>query len=114
MNIVPFSADAKLPAHLQAADAQAANMDLTAHAGTGFPVISIKGKTFAVVRDGERKIIPNPKDPESPANHIDMILVKANKNTSKVFYLGEYVDGAEAKKPDCYSNDGIRPMDDSE
>lgn len=113
MNIIPFENTA-LPAHLRTPEALAANADLTAHAGGGFPVISIKGKTFAVVRDGERKIIPNPKDPESPATHIDMVLVKANKATSKVFYLKGYTEGAEAAKPDCFSNDGIRPDESSE
>lgn len=112
MNIVPFDT-AKLPAHLMQ-DAAQANTDLTAHAGAGFPVISIKGKTFAIVREGDRKIIPNQKDPDSPATHIDMVLVKANKQTSKVFYLAGYDEKAEAKKPDCYSNDGIKPADDSE
>jgi hypothetical protein len=114
MNIIPFSSDTQLPAHLRTPEAAAANNDLTAHAGGGFPVISIKGKTFAIVRDGERKTIPNPKDPDSPATHIDMVIVKANKNTSKVFYLRPYKEGEEPSKPDCYSNDGIRPMDDSE
>lgn len=113
MNIIPFS-ESQLPAHLRTPDAAAVNNDLTAHAGAGFPVISIKGKTFAIVREGERKLIPNPKDPDSPANFIDMVIVKANKNTSKVFYLKPYKEGDEPAKPDCYSNDGIRPMDDSE
>lgn len=113
MNIIPFESK-QLPAHLQTAEAAVANTDLTAHAGTGFPVISIKGKAFTIVREGERKIIPNPKDPESPANSIEMVLVKANKLTSKVYYINGYVEGGEAKKPDCYSTDGIRPMDDSE
>jgi hypothetical protein len=112
-SIIPFEGGA-LPAYLQVPPAEALNDDLTAHAGAGFPVISIKGKVFATVRDGERKILPNPKDPDSPASHIDMVLVKANKSTSKVYYINGYTEGAEASKPDCFSNDGSFPDASSE
>lgn len=113
MNIIPFDDNVRLPAHLRAADADL-NADLTAHAGGGFPIISIKGKVFTEVRDGERKIIPNPKDPDSPATYIEVVLVKVNKNKSKVWYATGYSEGGEAKKPDCYSSDGVAPNADSE
>jgi hypothetical protein len=114
-NIIPFDdSGAHLPAYLKKVDVAALNADLTSHAGGGFPIISIKGKVFTEVRDGERKIIPNPKDPESPATYIEVVLVKVNKNLSKVWYSTGYVEGAEAKKPDCYSTDGVAPNQDSE
>jgi hypothetical protein len=113
MNIVPFESG-NLPAFLNSVRVEELNNDLTAHAGGGFPVISIKGKTFAVVRDGERVIIPNPKDPESPATYIEMVLLKANKNVSKVWYAKGYQEGSEATKPDCFSNDGVVPDEASE
>ena len=114
-SLIPFES-AKLPAHLAGIDIKAFNADLTAHAGAGFPVISIKGKVFAVVRDGERVVLPNPKDPESPATSIDVVLIKANKDKSKVFYIEKYDPNAsdKAKKPDCYSTDGTKPAPDSE
>jgi len=112
-NIVPFE-QATLPAFLASTDATSLNTDLTSHSTPAFPVISIKGKNFTEVRDGERTILMNPLDPESPAHFIDMVLVKANKATSKVFYLGGYDEKAEAKKPDCWSNDGVRPDSTSE
>lgn len=111
--LIPFES-AQLPAHLRGPAAAAINEDLTNHAGGGFPVLSIKGKSFAVVRDGERTTLMNPKDPDSPANYVELVIIKANKNTSKVWYASGYVEGAEAKKPDCFSNDGIRPDDSSE
>jgi hypothetical protein len=40
---------------------------------------------------------------------IDVVLVKANKGTSKVFYAKGYQEGGEATKPDCFSNFGDRP-----
>ena len=115
MNIIPFDSGSKLPAFLKKVDVAALNSDLTAHAGGGFPVISIKGKTFAVVRDGEREIQMNPKDPDSAATSLNVVLLKANKGTSKVFYIKGYdKDSSEGQKPDCYSNDGVEPAADSQ
>lgn len=115
MNIIPFDSSSNLPAFLKKVDVAALNSDLTAHAGGGFPVISIKGKVFAVVRDGEREIQMNPKDPDSAATSLNVVLLKANKGTSKVFYLKGYdKDTSEGQKPDCYSSDGVEPAADSQ
>ena len=115
MNIIPFDQGGKLPAYLKSFNVSELNSDLTAHAGGGFPVISIKGKVFAIVKDGERTVLPNPKDPDSPASSIDVVLLKANKGTSKVFYLKGYdKDTSEGQKPDCYSSDGIEPAADAQ
>lgn len=108
MDIIPFEGG-NLPAYLKKANVEELNNDLLAHAGGGFPLISIKGKVFAVVRNGERVIIPNPKDAEAPATSIDVVIVKASKHTSKVYYPNGYTEGGENVKPDCFSNDGIRP-----
>lgn len=107
-NIVPFESG-NLPAYIKAANVSELNQDLTSHASSGFPIMSIKGKLFTVVRGDERKVLPNPKDPDSPATAIDVIIVKANKGTSKVFYANGYSEGGEAKKPDCFSNHGDKP-----
>lgn len=114
MNIIPFDSNKNLPAFLKNIDIAALNADLTSHAGAGFPVISLKGKTFSVVRDGEREIQMNPKDPESAATSLNVVLLKANKNTSKVFYLKGYDKDSEGQKPDCYSADGVTPAADSQ
>lgn len=115
MNIIPFDGSKNLPAFLKQVDISALNSDLTSHAGGGFPVISIKGKVFAVVRDGDREIMMNPLDPDSAATSIDVVLLKANKGTSKVFYLKGYdKDTSEGQKPDCYSADGVEPAADAQ
>lgn len=115
-NIIPFEgASSKLPAYLKAFNVSELNSDLTAHAGGGFPVISIRGKVFAITRDGERMVLPNPKDPDSPATSIEVVIIKANKSTSKVFYMKGYdPETSEGQKPDCYSNDGIAPAADAQ
>jgi len=108
-NIIPFESG-KVPAYLKALNAQDLNSDLTSHAGTGFPVISIKGKTWAVVRDGERSVLTKTVDGEEiPVPSIDVVIIKANKGTSKVFYMKGYQEGAENQKPDCFSNNGTHP-----
>lgn len=114
MNIIPFEGKS-LPAYLKKFNVAELNADLTAHAGGGFPVMSIKGKKWTVVRDGEKTVLPNPKDPESPATNIDVVIIKANKGTSKVFYLKGYdPESSEKQKPDCYSSDGIAPAADAQ
>lgn len=107
-NIIPFESG-NLPAYFKEVDVASLNTDLTNHSGGGFPIISIKGKIFTVVRDGVRTVLPNPKDPDSPATAIDVVVVKANKGTSKVFYAGGYSEGGDQKKPDCFSNTGDKP-----
>lgn len=114
MNIIPFDSGKNLPSFLKQVDIAALNADLTSHAGGGFPVISIKGKTFAVVRDGEREIQMNPKDPDSAATSLNVVLLKANKGTSKIYYIKGYDKDSEGQKPDCYSSDGIAPAADAQ
>jgi len=106
-NIVAFESG-KLPAYLSAVNVSELNQDLTSHASSGFPIMSIKGKVFTLSRGDEKTVLPNPKDPESPATAIDVVIVKVNKGTSKVFYLNGYKEGEQAK-PDCFSNNGDRP-----
>jgi hypothetical protein len=106
-NLIPFGDDFAVPAF---AKAKAVNADLTAHASQGFSSMSIKGKQFAIVTDGIRKALMNPKDPDSPATYIEVVLVKSNPNTSKTFYAKGYDPAAgENVKPTCFSNDGIKP-----
>ena len=109
MDIIPFDSK-NLPSYLANVDLSKLNEELTSHAGGGFPIISIKGKVFAVVRDGERTVLTKEVDGEKiPAPSIDVVIVKANKGTSKVFYAKGYTEGGENMKPDCFSNDGVKP-----
>jgi hypothetical protein len=110
VNIIPFDTNKGLPAFLKNVNVADINADLLAHAGGGFPVVSIKGKHFTIVRGDEREKLMNPKDPESAATSIDVVLLKANKVKSKVFYIKGYdPKESEGKKPDCFSNDGVAP-----
>jgi hypothetical protein len=113
MQIIPFDSG-NLPAHFKKRSGSLNAEALSGLGGGGYPVISIKGKVFAVVKGGERTVLKNPKDPESAATSIDAVIVRMNAGTAKVFYLKGYdPESSEKQKPDCYSNDGVTPASDA-
>jgi hypothetical protein len=105
-NIIPF-AESNVPAFLS--DTADFNSDMTAHASQAFPVISIKGKVFTIVRGEDRVVLPNPKDPDSPATNILVAMIKVSPHKSKTYYRNGYSESAEDNKPTCFSNDGKLP-----
>lgn len=109
-NIIPFESGS-LPAYLKGVNREALNDDLVS-GGPKYGVISIKGKVFATTKNGERKIIPNPLDPNSPATSIDVVILKANPGLSKLYYAKKFVEGSD-EKPDCSSTDGVTPASDA-
>lgn len=110
-DLIPFDDNPNsVPAHLRE---HSSNDDLSGGVSSGYPIVSIKGKRFSVSADGARKVLMSPNDDETPASYIDVVVVKANKHLSKVFYKDGYTEG-DATKPDCYSNDGLAPAHDVE
>lgn len=110
-NIIPFESG-KLPAHLRKANAVELNSALTSGVSGGFPVLSIKGKTFTIVQGDSRNIITKPDDPDEPATNIQVVIIDANPNLSKTYYSSEYEEGSIAK-PTCMSDDGKKPSADA-
>lgn len=110
--IIPFTAGA-LPAHLLNQFELTDDLSRGVSAG-GFPTISILGKEFAVVRGGVRTPITrmNGDGEEEVARYIDVVILRANPEISKVFYEGSYSEGSDAK-PTCYSPDGTTPAEDA-
>lgn len=96
----------QVPAHIQALiaarrEAEGKSSILAAVLGDGFsfPKISIKASRFRLVEDGV----------ETPVGiNLDVVIVGANPNISKVFY-GKPFTGEANVRPDCFSNDGVRP-----
>ena len=76
----------------------------------GFPVLSIKGKVFTLVKDSERKVLTRVIDgEEEPISAISLAVVRANIK-ARVYYDKGYVEGeSDGAKPKCFSNDGIAP-----
>jgi len=101
----------QLPAHLAAFAALSSAKDLTSNVGVSYPVLSLKGKVWAVSRSGERQIVMNEEN--EPRASIEAILLRANPALSKVYYPDGYEEGS-TEKPACYSNDGIRPGSDAQ
>lgn len=109
-NIVSIDNAAKLPSFLKAAGIESSTTSaLAALATGGYPVISIKGKTFSIVRNGKNTLLTREVDGEDvPATYIDTVIVNASSHYNKTFYVNGYTEGSK-EKPDCFSNDGMKP-----
>lgn len=83
----------------------------------GFPVLSIKGKNFTMVRAGERTLMmrpgPDGKPSDEPATALEIVVVRSVPGVSKAWYPNAYVEGS-VDNPECYSNDGVAPAPDAE
>lgn len=101
----------QLPAHLAAFAGLTKTNDLSANVGVSYPVLSLKGKVWAVVRGGERE--PQLNAEGDPRGSLEVVLIRANPALSKVYYEKGYEEGS-AEKPDCYSNDGVTPASDAQ
>lgn len=95
-----------LPAHLKGA--VGVDDSLSANTSSSFPVLSLRGKVWRLTKDKVQTVIHKPDEPDEPASTLEVVILSANKNLSKVFYAGAYVEGS-TDGPDCFSNDGIRP-----
>lgn len=101
-----------LPAEmLEQFNALASGDDLDAGVSAGFPVMSIRGAKWRIVEGGEEHPIYLP-DTTDLAPFVKVVLLRANPAVSKTYYEGQYVEGSDAK-PDCHSNDGIKPAADA-
>lgn len=108
-NLAKFE-QASVPAHLQSLFPVA--NDLSANVGGGgFPHLSIKGKVWTVVRGKDDRTVVKNNDGD-PRSSIEVVIVKANPQISKVYYNKGFVEGSD-EKPVCYSNDGIAPAADA-
>lgn len=109
-NVVPFESG-NLPAHIAKAFGVDGNSDLTSGVSGGYPILSYRGKVWAVTSGGVREpVLDNSGDPRAS---LEVVLVKANPHVSKIFYPNGYQEGS-TEKPACYSNDGVAPAIDAE
>lgn len=106
--IVPFDSG-NLPSHIRRSTAP--NKMASAASAGGFPVISIKGKVFHIVRGGDRTLITKPGE-DDPAASLEVVVLDLNAVNSKVFYANGYQEGNDSK-PTCYSNNGKHPEADA-
>lgn len=106
-NVQKFE-NTNIPAYLRGAADEANNPDLGSSGG--FPTISIKGKHFTIVEDGDHRIVNRADEPDVPAASIVGVIVNMSPIV-KTYYKGAFTESAskEQQKPDCFSNDGVTP-----
>lgn len=115
MNIIPFE-NHKVPAVASELSRKylAINSDVATFAN--HPTISIKGKVFSIVKDGQRKQLTKTDDDGEiiPVASISISVLRANLK-ARVYYADAYEeDSAAGARPTCHSLDGIAPANDSE
>lgn len=117
--VIPFNFSA--PAVVRSQERRVSKINQEAMiGGASFPVISIKGKVFTLVKDNERKVLTrNITDDDGNVETVavaslPLAVVRANTK-SRVYYAGAYVEGdSEGAKPTCFSHDSVAPDASSE
>ena len=100
-------AKSNLPANVeQYYDTSSMDGDLTAGVSAGYPIVSIRGSKWRIKAKGEETLVTNEEG--EPKATLEVIILKANKEVSKVFYENGYVEGSDAP-PDCSSSNGTHP-----
>lgn len=73
---------------------------IVSDSGPSIPRISIRAGRFRLVESGVETTV---------GTNLDVIIVGVNPRVSKVFYGRPFDASAENQRPDCFSNDGLRP-----
>lgn len=106
--IIPF--DAQLPALPATKRLSGINRDILGSGAPAFPVLSIKGKSFTLVKGSEKKLLTREVDGEEMAVQSLQVTVARANTKYRVFYATAFTDGdSDGKKPTCYSTDGVTP-----
>lgn len=117
-NVVLFQPGAALPAYMSdraALKARASELNADVITGPTYPVLSIKGKVFTLIKGNDRKVLTRVDDPDAALQFVNLSVVRANVK-SRVFFAKAYVEGSEGveARPDCYSVDGVVPAADAQ
>lgn len=107
MSAITQAGTSKLPAHIAAIAGVELDDSLTTGISSGYPVVSIRGRAWRIVQNGEERLVTLP-DSDDPAPSIEVVILKANKGLSKVYYAKAYEEGSDSA-PDCFSHDGVEP-----
>lgn len=77
--------------------------------GTFFPRISSNRRKFSIVESGVDPVMIT-DDEGKPVDHLDVVILCANKGMYRSFYAGAYDSKAKEKEgPVCWSPDGVAP-----
>lgn len=81
--------------------------DLSSGIQSSFGIVGYKGKVWSIRYRGEEQQLMR-ADGDGPRSSIEVVILKASKHISKVWYEQGYVEGSNAA-PDCFSNNGVVP-----
>lgn len=81
--------------------------DLSSGIQSSYGIIGYKGKVWSIRYRGDEQQLMR-EDGDGPRSSIEVVVLKASKHISKVWYKDGYVEGSNAA-PDCFSNNGITP-----
>lgn len=109
--LIPFDDNMKIPAAIAALASDGDEWE--SGQVSGFPSISLQGKRFTIVRGDTSETIMSPHDEDSPAQSIELVILRTHKGVARTYYEKAWTPGS-VEKPDCYSNDGIAPAADAQ
>jgi hypothetical protein len=81
--------------------------DLGSGVQQGFPILGYKGKVWTIRHRGTDTPLMR-DDGDGPRGSVELVIVKASKDVSKIWYENGYVEGSSAA-PDCFSTNGVTP-----
>jgi len=77
--------------------------------GTGYGVVTYKGKVWRLRHRGETYTFTRPDD-GTPAPFLDVIILRSPNYKSKSYYpAGSYAEGNDGERPTCAALDGVTP-----
>ena len=97
---VPAPIAARIAARQQAGTKSTVASAIVGNDGVSFPRISIRAGRYRLSEDGVETTV---------GVTLDTIIVGANPRVSKVFYAKAFDASADNIRPDCGSNDGVKP-----
>ena len=97
---VPAHIAARIAARQQAGTKSTVASAIVGNDGVSFPRISIRAGRYRLSEDGVETTV---------GVTLDTIIVGANPRVSKVFYAKAFDASADNVRPDCWSNDGLKP-----
>ena len=97
---VPAHIAARIAARQQAGTKSSIASAIVGGDGVSIPKISIRASRYRLNEDGVETTV---------GVTLDTIIVGANPRVSKVFYAKAFDAAAENVRPDCVSNDGLKP-----
>ena len=97
---VPAHIAARIAARQQAGTKSTVASAIVGSDGVSFPRISIRAGRYRLSEDGVETTV---------GVTLDTIIVGANPRVSKVFYAKAFDASADNIRPDCGSNDGLKP-----